>query len=94
MALPGLIDTLLQSCQLEGSFFIVFDAETKALDTEIFPQHTISDLNSGISIYCFVQPGDAFTVNRNKHLRTHTHTHTHTQIHTYTHSLVGTWVYH
>ena len=28
---------------------IVFDAESKVLDTNIFPQHTIADLNSGIT---------------------------------------------
>ena len=28
---------------------IVFDAETKILDTEIFPQHTIVDLTSDIT---------------------------------------------
>ena len=28
---------------------IVFDLETKVLDTEIFPQHNIADLNSGIT---------------------------------------------
>ena len=28
---------------------VVFDAETKILDTEIFPQHTIADLNSGFT---------------------------------------------
>ena len=29
---------------------IVFELETKVLDTEIFPQHTVTDLNSGITI--------------------------------------------
>ena len=31
----------------------VFDAETKILDTEIFPQHIIADLNSGITFVLF-----------------------------------------
>ena len=35
---------------------IVFDAETKVLDTEIFSQLTIADLNSGIIFH------EAFTV--------------------------------
>ena len=30
---------------------IVFDAETKVLDTEIFSQLTIADLNSGIIVH-------------------------------------------
>ena len=50
MALPGLIDTLLYSCQLEGFSMIVFQVEAKVLDVEIFSQHTIADLNSGITI--------------------------------------------
>ena len=33
----------------------VFDAEIKVLDTEIFPQHTIADLNSGITFILFSQ---------------------------------------
>ena len=28
---------------------IAFEVETKVLDTEIIPQHTITDLNSGIT---------------------------------------------
>ena len=28
----------------------VSDVETKVLDTEIFPQHTTADLNSGITL--------------------------------------------
>ena len=62
---------------------IVFHAETKVLDTKIFPQHTIADLNSGI-IYCFVWSGEAFTVKGNEH--THAHTHTHTRTHARTHA--------
>ena len=50
MALPGLIDTLLHSCQLEGFSMIVFQVKTKVLDVEIFSQPTIADLNSGITI--------------------------------------------
>ena len=52
---------------------IVFDMETKLLDTEIFPQDTIVDPSSGISS-CFVQSGEAFTVKGNKHTYTHKHT--------------------
>ena len=29
---------------------IVFEVETKVLDTEKFPQHNIADLNAGITI--------------------------------------------
>ena len=45
MALPGLIDTFLDSCWLKVLSMIVFDAEAKVLDTKIFPQHTFSDLD-------------------------------------------------
>ena len=49
MALPGLIDTILHSCCLKVSAGIVFDVETRVLETETFPQYTINDLNSGIT---------------------------------------------
>ena len=55
---------------------IVYDVATKVLDTEIFPHHTVADLNLWHYIYCFVQSGEAFTVKGNKHADTHTHTHT------------------
>ena len=32
---------------------IVFDVATKVLDTETFPQPTIADLNSGITLTVF-----------------------------------------
>ena len=47
MALLGLIDTPVSSLKVFS--MTVFDAETKVLDTEIFPQHNIADLNSGIT---------------------------------------------
>ena len=46
MTSPGLIDTLLHSCQFGGSFKDFYDVKTKLLDTEIFPHHTLADLNS------------------------------------------------
>ena len=47
---------------------VMYDVATMVLDTEIFPQHTITDSMSGI--YCFVQSGEAFTVKGNKHTYT------------------------
>ena len=44
VALPGLIVASLKVVAM-----IVFDVAKKVLDTEKFPQHTIVDLNSGIS---------------------------------------------
>ena len=44
VALPGLIVASLKVVAM-----IVFDVAKKVLDTEKFPQHTIADLNSGIS---------------------------------------------
>ena len=50
MALPGLIDTLLQTVtSLEVFSTIVFEAETKLLGTKIFPQRAIPELNSGVT---------------------------------------------
>ena len=37
---------------------IVYDLGIKVRDTEIFPQHTIADLNLWPCIYCFVQSGE------------------------------------
>ena len=54
---------------------VVYNDATKVLDTEIFPQHTIADLNLWHYI-CF-QSGEDFTVNRNKHTHTYNHTHKH-----------------
>ena len=45
MAFLSLIDTQLHSFQLE----VHYDVVTKALDTELFPQNIIADLNSGIT---------------------------------------------
>ena len=55
---------------------IVYDVGTKVLDTEIFPQHTMADLNIWYYLL-FVQSEEAFTVKGNKHTHTHIHTHTH-----------------
>ena len=73
MALPGLIDTVCTVAILKVPAMIVYDVATKLLDTEICPQHNISNLISGKTvIYCFVQSGEAFTVKGSKHTRTHT----------------------
>ena len=48
MALPGLFDTILHSCQLEGPSMIAYDVATKVFDTESFPQDAIADISSGI----------------------------------------------
>ena len=63
---------------------IVYDMATKELDTESFSQHTIADLNSGITfIVLFSQEKPL----RWKDINTHTHTHTHT--HTWEHYING-----
>ena len=53
MALRGLIGTLFYS--LKALSMIVFDAEPKVLDTEIFLQHTIANLSSDITFVLFSQ---------------------------------------
>ena len=50
---------------------IVFDAEPKVLDTEIFPQQTIVDLNSDITFVLFCQEKHL----RWKEINKQTHTH-------------------
>ena len=54
---------------------IVFDREIKVLDTEIFPQHNIADLNSGITLVLFSQERPLWWKGINTHTHTHTHTH-------------------
>ena len=49
VALPGLIDTLCTVASLKVPAIIIYNVATKVLDTELFPQHTIADLNSGIT---------------------------------------------
>ena len=79
---------------LRGPAMIVYDVKTKVLDTEIFPQHTIANLNLWHYIYCFFfsQEKPLRWKEINTHLYTHTHTHTHTHIHahTYTYTVKNT----
>ena len=67
---------------------IVFDAETNVLDTEIFPQDTIADLNSSITfILLFSRKKSLRWKEIKAHTHTHTHTHPPTHTHTHTHEL-------
>ena len=65
VALPSLIDSFPQLPASKVFFVHVFGVEIKVLDTEIFPQYTITNLNSVIISY-FVQSGEAFTMKGNK----------------------------
>ena len=51
---------------------IGYDVATKILETELFPQYTIADLNLWHYI-CFAQSGEDFTMKGNTHTQTHTH---------------------
>ena len=53
MALRGLIGTLFHNLKVLS--LIVFDVERKVLDTEIFLQYTIANLDSGITFVLFSQ---------------------------------------
>ena len=78
VALPALIDTL---ASLEVSAMIVYDVATKARDRVISSaQYRWPHLWHYI---CFVQSGEAFTAegNKHKHKRTRTHARTHTDTH-------------
>ena len=67
---------------------IVYDLATKVLDIETFPQHTIPDLISGITlIVSLSQEKPLRWKEKNTHIHAHTHTRTHARTHTHTHSL-------
>ena len=51
---------------------IVYDVATKVLDTELFPQHNIAGLISGITFIVLFQSGETFTVEGNTHIYTDT----------------------
>ena len=69
--LPGLIDTLCTVACLKDPAMIVYDVATMLLGIEVFPQHNIADLSSGITlVILFLQPEEAFTVKENKHTHT------------------------
>ena len=65
VASPSLIDSFPQLPASKVLFVHVFGVEIKVLDTEIFPQYTITNLNSVITSY-FIQSGEAFTMKGNK----------------------------
>ena len=48
-ALSGLTNTLCTVASLKVPAMSVYDVATMVLDTELFPQHNIADLNSGIA---------------------------------------------
>ena len=58
---------------------IVFDVATKVLDTENFPQHTIADLNSGITLILLFSQEKLLRWNE---INTHAHTHVRARKHT------------
>ena len=57
---------------------IVYELATERLDTELFPQHTIADLNFGIKFIVLLSR-DKPLLREGINTHTHTHTHTHTQ---------------
>ena len=65
---------------------IVYDVATKVLDTEIFPQHNITGLISGIQLlFCLVRrslQSGRLNTHTNKQAHNHTHAYTHSQIQT------------
>ena len=63
------LDTLCTDVSLKVPAKIVYDIATKVLDTEIFPQHTIAALNSGIT---FIVSSSQEKPLRWKEINTHT----------------------
>ena len=78
MAFPDLIDILLHSLMvtsLKVPSMIFFEAETKVLDTKIFTQHTIAELNSDFTfIVLFIQGKPLPRMEINTHVHMHTQT--------------------
>ena len=56
---------------------IFSDVATKVLGTELFPEHNIADLNSGITLSVLFSQEKSLRLNE---INTHTHTHTHTHM--------------
>ena len=58
---------------------ISYDVVTKFLDTKLFLQHTIVDLNSDTPFIVLLSQEKPLRLKKiNTHTYTHTHTHTHT----------------
>ena len=73
---------------------IVYDVDTKLLDIEEFPQHNISNLNSGITfIALFSQKKPLRTVKEKNTRHTHTHTHVYTLMHMHTYIYLCTYIH-
>ena len=69
---------------------IVYDVATKVFDAETFPQHTIADLNSGITfIVLFSHSFCLYSERKQTHTQKYTHTYTHTHTHTLTHTQIS-----
>ena len=72
-----IVETLFHSCQFEGSLYDCLWREDKVLNKELFPQHTIPDLNCGITFIFIVLFSQEKSL-RWKEINTHTQTqHTH-----------------
>ena len=74
VVLHGLIGTLLHSSILKVLTMIVFEVETKILDTKIFPQHTTTAWVLALHFLICSVRRSLFRERKD----THTHTHTHT----------------
>ena len=70
VVLPGLIDTLCTVASLKVPAMIIYDVATKVLGTEVFPQHNIADLNSGITFIVLLSQEKSL---RWKEINTHIH---------------------
>ena len=52
--MPGSVYTPCIVASLKVPAMIVYDEKTKVLGTKLFPQHNISDLNSGIAFIIII----------------------------------------
>ena len=79
MALPSLIDTLVQLLAWRSMLWLSMTmcVAAKVLDTEWFPQHAQHGLlawSLALHLFCFSQEKPAFMVKGNTRTQTHTHT--------------------
>ena len=74
--MPSLVDTLLRSFQLQGSFYDSFWCRVKGPWHKYIPTTYHRWPEFWHYIYCFVQSGESFKVKRNKNTH-HTNTHIH-----------------
>ena len=86
---PAWLTLFCTVTSLKGPAMIAYDVETKVLDTEIFPQQSLTWTSAITFIVFFSQekPLRWKEINTPTHTRARTHTHAHIHAHTYTYTV-------